>query len=510
MGPSSILSAQGAPEPNAAPIKVMVVDDAVVVRGLISRWLIDEGGFDVVATCRGALQALEMLERAQPDVIVLDIEMPELDGLTALPLILASRPEVGIIVTSSLGATQADLTLRCLERGAMDFIAKPSSNRDVTTSSDFRREMVQRIAALGRRIQRRSLGSANVSPQLAVSSPPAAVRLVATSQPKAPIESGSGGSESPPSNVVGLNGVIPAEVRSPAEVRQRPVFTLDDIRSRLLLHPRVSTPDEVSDRPMPIKELPPSPSRLVARHATPVVPPSAPSPAPGPFIARNTPSPSRPVLPEADLPVSFLEATQPKRSSRRPSILVIGASTGGPSAVLALLTEIKPVIRRIPVVVVQHMPAAFTPIFAEHVRRHIGMDAHEMHDRELVIPGSVYIAPGGRHLRLTGQRGGIRAGLADDAPVNFSKPSVDVLFESAAQTLGGAVIGVVLTGMGSDGAAGAAAIHAAGGCIFAQDEASSVVWGMPGAVYRTGVCQGVGTAPEIGAMVTRFIGLEAV
>jgi two-component system chemotaxis response regulator CheB len=136
------------------------------------------------------------------------------------------------------------------------------------------------------------------------------------------------------------------------------------------------------------------------------------------------------------------------------------------------------------------------------------VDAHEIRDRELLVPGQVYIAPGGRHLQVAGQRGGIRAVLDDGPAINFCKPSVDVLFHSAAQMLGSAVIGVVLTGMGTDGASGAGAIHAAGGAVFAQDEASSVVWGMPGAAYRTGACQGLGTVPELARLVCQAVGVE--
>lgn len=384
-------------QPQARPIRVMLVDDSVVVRSLIGRWLSENGGFEVVAACRSATIALAILDEAQPDLVLLDIDMPDLDGLTALPRFLALNPHCAVVMLSGFAATQADIALRCVERGAADFMAKPGRTHEFVSSRDFERGLIQKLTALGREV----------------------------------VESGA---------------------------RRRPAI-----------------------RP-------------------------APAPPPGfsasaPNIARFPIEAARNARPVPALPPLI-------RPARRPGLIVIGASTGGPSAVLALLEQIKPVIRRLPVVVVQHMPATFTPIFADHLTRQVGMDAHEIRDRELIVPGQIYIAPGGRHLQVAGQRGGIRAVLDDGPAINFCKPSVDVLFHSAAQMLGSAVIGVVLTGMGTDGASGAGAIHAAGGAVFAQDEASSVVWGMPGAVYRTGVCQGLGTVPELGRLVCQAVGVE--
>lgn len=372
--------------PEGRPIRVMIVDDAVVVRGLVNRWLTDEGGFEVISTCRSAIDAISDLDRMEPDLIVLDIEMPDMDGLTALPFILRKCPGVAVIVSSSLGATQADLTLRCMALGAADFLPKPSSNREVTTSLQFRRELIERATVLGARVVQRRQGV-----------------LQARRKP--------------------MDGAVPPAI-------------------------------------------------------------------PRPSLVSNA-------------------GQMPLRPRKRPTVVAIGASTGGPNAVIEMLRAMPRVLERLPVVVVQHMPATFTAIFAEHVARQVGVPAGEANDGDLLLPGRVYIAPGGRHMKLAGNRGALRIALDNGPAVNFCKPSVDVLFFSAAEISGASVVACVLTGMGSDGCQGARAISDEGGAVFAQDEPSSVVWGMPGAVVRSGICQAQGTAPELGHIMTKFIFAEA-
>jgi two-component system chemotaxis response regulator CheB len=145
----------------------------------------------------------------------------------------------------------------------------------------------------------------------------------------------------------------------------------------------------------------------------------------------------------------------------------------------------------VPVLITQHMPPTFTAVMAEHLAKASGRPAHEAHDGEPVRPGTIYLAPGGRHMQVK-RVDRVPVIALDDGPlVNFCRPAVDPLFASAAQVWGGAVLGLVLTGMGADGARGAAAIVAADGSVVAQDEASSVVWGMPGVVARAGLCSAV-------------------
>jgi two-component system chemotaxis response regulator CheB len=174
-----------------------------------------------------------------------------------------------------------------------------------------------------------------------------------------------------------------------------------------------------------------------------------------------------------------------------PRVLVIGASTGGPQTLTALVAALGPLIDHVPLLVTQHMPPTFTTVFADYLARASGRPAHEGRDGEPVVPGSIYVAPGARHMVVRRERCAPVIGIENGPAINFCKPAVDPLFSSAAQVWGSATLGLVLTGMGSDGLDGAGAIVRAGGSIIAQDEATSVVWGMPGGVAHAGLCSAV-------------------
>jgi len=352
------------PAADPALLRVMVVDDAVVVRGLVSRWLAEQPGLAVVASLRTGRQAVDQLERADPDVVVLDIDMPELDGISALPLLLEKKRDLVVIMASTLTRRNAEISLKALALGAADYVPKPDTNRGITTSTAFRRELIEKIVELGSRRRRRR--------------------------------------------------------------------------------------GEAWGRPAAL-------------------------PRPG---LRPVPAGAQPI------------ALRPF-SSIPPRVLLVGASTGGPQALRNLIPQLASVCDRVPVLITQHMPPTFTTIMAEHLARASGRPAHEPHDGEPIRPGTIYLAPGGRHMQVE-RRGRLPVVALDDGPlVNFCRPAVDPLFASAAQVWGGAVLALVLTGMGADGARGAAAIAAAGGSVVAQDEASSVVWGMPGTVARAGLCSAV-------------------
>ncbi|MDF0515626.1 chemotaxis response regulator protein-glutamate methylesterase [Bradyrhizobium yuanmingense] len=371
------------------PLRVMIVDDSVVIRGLISRWIGAEHDMEVAASLRTGLEAVNQLERINPDVAVLDIEMPELDGLSALPQLLAKKRDLVIIMASTLTRRNAEISFKALSLGAADYIPKPESTREASAADIFHHDLIQKIRHLGARLRRKS----------AVASPPLA----------------------------------PA---SPAPVARSPV----------------------------------------AR-------PAAPAPAPAPS--------------------SGSVSTRPF-STQTPKVLLIGSSTGGPQALMALVTELGPVIDRFPVLITQHMPPTFTTILAEHLARSSRRPAAEAVDGEPVKPGRIYLAPGGKHMRIT--RSGADPVIAlDDGPaVNFCKPAVDPLFTSAIDVWHGNILSVILTGMGSDGMRGGKDVVAAGGSVIAQDEASSVVWGMPGAAANAGICAAILPLNQIGAKVNRL------
>ncbi|MCG2632820.1 chemotaxis response regulator protein-glutamate methylesterase [Bradyrhizobium sp. WYCCWR 13023] len=380
------------PSREAGPLRVMIVDDSVVIRGLISRWIGAEHDMEVAASLRTGLEAVNQLERINPDVAVLDIEMPELDGISALPQLLAKKRDLVIIMASTLTRRNAEISFKALSLGAADYIPKPESTRETSAADIFHHDLIQKIRHLGARLRRKP----------AVASPP-----LAPASPAAPL------------------------ARAP----------------------------------------------VVAR-------PAAPAPA-------------------AHAPSSGLLSTRPF-STQAPKVLLIGSSTGGPQALMALVTELGPVIDRFPVLITQHMPPTFTTILAEHLARSSRKPAAEAVDGEPVKPGRIYLAPGGKHMRVV--RSGAEAAIAlDDGPaVNFCKPAVDPLFTSAIDVWHGNILSVILTGMGSDGMRGGKDIVAAGGSVIAQDEASSVVWGMPGAAANAGICAAILPLNQIGAKVNRL------
>ncbi|MGN6572023.1 MAG: protein-glutamate methylesterase/protein-glutamine glutaminase [Pseudolabrys sp.] len=359
-------------QPDAAArkrLRVMIVDDAAVVRGLIARWVTAEPDLDVVALVRTGRDALDEIDRADPDVVVLDVEMPELDGISAVPLLLATKRDLVVIMASTVTRRNAEISLKALSLGAADYVPKPSTPHDAGSSDNFRRELIEKIRALGPRARR--------------------PRLAATAH-------------------------LPRPVRP-----HQPVVL----------------------RPMPL-----------------------------------TP----------------------------PRVLLIGSSTGGPQALDAVLSHASALISRAPVLITQHMPPTFTAILAEHLSRSVKAPVREAVDGEPVVAGTVYIAPGGHHMRVATRDGATVIAIDDGPHINFCKPSVDPLFSSAATIWGSKALALVLTGMGADGLSGAKDLVAAGGHVIAQDEATSVVWGMPGQVAHAGLCSAVLPLPEIGSRLTRM------
>ncbi|HKA75431.1 MAG TPA: chemotaxis response regulator protein-glutamate methylesterase [Xanthobacteraceae bacterium] len=374
-----------------APIRVMVVDDAVVVRGLVSRWIDEEPGMQVVASLRTGRQAVDQLERTNPDVVILDVEMPDLDGLSALPLLLEKKRDLVVIMASTLTRRNAEVSLKALSYGAADYIPKPETNREVTTSASFRRDLIEKIRQLGGR-RRRSADAAR--------------RPVAEPAARAA-------------------GIEPRTISDAAAV----IGPIPIVHTSLRLRP-------------------------------------------------------------------FSTVT--------PRVLLIGSSTGGPQALTGIMPHLAPVIDRAPVLIIQHMPPTFTTILAEHLARASGRPAHEAVDGEPVVPGKIYIAPGGRHMRVIRRQPHPFIALDDGPPVNFCKPAVDPLFQSAVEIWNNAILSVILTGMGHDGTHGAADIVAHGGSVIAQDEATSVVWGMPGSAANAGVCSAVLPIDQIAPKVVRL------
>jgi two-component system chemotaxis response regulator CheB len=388
----AVASPSPRPESTQAVIRVMVVDDAVVVRGLLTRWIEADPDLHIVGSMRSGREAIEQLERVKPDVVILDVDMPDTDGITALPILLEKKRDLVVIMASTLTRRNAEISLHALSLGAADYIPKPLTTREIAISMAFRRELIEKIKALGGR--RRPV------------------------VPIAPVPVTARGDE------------------PPGETPLRPLASP-------LLAPQEHVP--------------------IKLRALPLMP---------------------------------------------PRVLLVGASTGGPQALHRVLAQLNGVIDQAPVLVVQHMPPTFTTILAEHLTRAVGRPAHEAVDGEEIRPGQIYVAPGGRHMRVTQRDGNPTIALDDGPLVNFCKPAVDPLFETAAEIWGGKNLAVVLTGMGCDGTRGAATLVAAGGAVIAQDEETSVVWGMPGSVAHAGLCSAVLPIDQIAPKVIRLFAGE--
>jgi two-component system chemotaxis response regulator CheB len=351
------------------PLRVMVVDDSAVIRGLISRWVGSEPDMVVAASLRTGLDAVNQLDRVDPDVAVLDIEMPDLDGISALPRLLAKKKDLVIIMASTLTRRNAEISFKALSLGAADYIPKPESTREPAAADIFRHDLIQKIRHLGARARR--------------------------------------------------------------------------------------------------------------------VHPNSPGPSLVPVIDRSRQAPTVPA------PTAQTQLMRRAFSPHAPRVLLIGSSTGGPQALMSLAAELGALIDRFPVLITQHMPPTFTTILAEHLARSSRRPALEAVDGEAIRSGRIYLAPGGRHMRVARHGADAVIALDDGLPVNFCKPAVDPLFTSAIDVWHGGVTALILTGMGSDGMRGGKEIVAAGGNVIAQDEASSVVWGMPGAAAHAGICAAV-------------------
>jgi two-component system chemotaxis response regulator CheB len=208
--------------------------------------------------------------------------------------------------------------------------------------------------------------------------------------------------------------------------------------------------------------------------------------------------------PRRRLAVPVPAGRRPAGPASRPTALVIGSSTGGPDALLTVVARL-PADLPVPVLVVQHMPPVFTRQLAERLNARCDVRVKEAEDGDPVRRGEVLVAPGGEHLLVEQTRDGVVARVSDDPPENFSRPSVDVLFRSAARVFGAGTVGVVLTGMGRDGAAGAQEIRNAGGQVLAQDEGSSVVWGMAAAVVRGGLATRVVALQDMGEAILEVL-----
>ena len=342
----------------------MVVDDSAVVRGFISRMVQGEPDMAVVAQASDGAMALDALTRHAVDVIVLDIEMPVMDGLTALPRLLALRPGVKVVIASTLSRRNAEISLKALSLGAADYLPKPEGAASLFSAEDFQRELVTKVRALG--------------------------------------------------------------------ARRRPA------------------------------------AAMVAAPAAPTL--------------------------------------APRQPGAKVSAVAIGGSTGAPPMLQEIFRALKGRCAGVPIFVVQHMPPTFTALLAEQLGRAGERVVAEGRDGEPVVAGRAYVAPGGHHMTVEKTVGGPAVIRLNDGPLeNFCRPAVDPLLRSLATAYGPGLLAVILSGLGADGALGCEAVARAGGRFAVQDEATSVIWGMPGAAHRTGLAESVLPLRDIAPYLSRAV-----
>jgi two-component system, chemotaxis family, protein-glutamate methylesterase/glutaminase len=344
--------------------RILIVDDSVVIRRVLTEELSAEAQFEVAGTAPNGKIALAKLTQINPDIVILDVEMPEMDGLETLPPLRKLFPRMPVIMFSSLTERGAMVTLDALSRGATDYFAKPATASLEDTRTVIRSQLIPTLKGLCR--------------------------------------------------------------------------------------PTPTTP---------------------APLATPI----------GPISGTST-------------------LLTPKRIDA----LIIGVSTGGPNALVEVFGSL-PATLPVPIFIVQHMPPMFTRLLAERLTAASPVVVEEAIHCTTARPGRAYLAPGDYHMMLTHDRAGTRIVLNQDPPENSCRPAADPLFRSAAKLYGANLLAVVLTGMGHDGLRGCEEVKAVGGAIIVQDEATSVVWGMPGAVARAGLAEKIVPLPLMASEIIRRI-----
>lgn len=357
-------------------ISVLIVDDSAMMRNLIGRIVESHEDLTIAGKAMNGFFALQKLPRLEPDVIVLDIEMPEMNGIEFLKEKNKLGNDVPVIVLSAIATKGAKVTMEALSLGAMDFITKPSGNvsHDIQSVSDRLKEL---LLVYGKDFRKRSGPKTNSKPAITVS--------------RAPIKP-----------------------------------------SAIAVEGKVSAPINIG--------------------------------------------------------TSHWEKITPRRTVGKVQIMAIGISTGGPNALRKVFADFDPNLS-VPVIVVQHMPAGFTEEFAKSLNRICPLEVKEAENGDLLKPGRILIAPGDFHVEVSKKPLGTVLNVVSTDPVNGHRPSVDVLFKSIGNEFGNDCIAVIMTGMGKDGARQIGKIYGEGGITVAQDEGSSIVYGMPKVAVEHGYIQ---------------------
>ncbi len=367
----------------ARKVRVVVADDSAVMRKIITTALGRHAEIDVVCVAVNGLQAVDAVTQFKPDVVTLDVEMPEMDGISAVKAIRKIDSKLPVIMFSSLTQQGSQTAATALTSGATDYVGKPATSAgSVGVFKVLDEQLVPKIVGFGRRHQAR----------------------------------------------VALGGLAPKASG-------------------------LSVPNTTQFAPEP------------APSSTGVILPNTLRPADNDGVGKKI-------------------VAAPARA------VCIGVSTGGPKALMQMFSQFKTPLP-VPVFIVQHMPSNFTTSLAARLTVSGVMKVVEPHEDEEAVAGVTYLAPGGLHMVLSKKGTRTHIHLNEDPPENSCRPAADVLFRSAAEVYGKDLLAVVLTGMGYDGMRGCQAVRAKHGQVIAQDEATSVIWGMPGAVVQNNLADQV-------------------
>ena len=376
-------------------IKVLIVDDSALMRSLIGKIVDGTAGLTVADKAMNGRFALQKLERVQPDIIVLDLEMPEMNGIEFLRERKRLNIDIPVIILSSIAKEGARITMDCLELGASDFVTKPSGSESANLAT-VANQLVEFLQAYGRQYQLKKQASSGVkTPSMApIQHPLHSTHLQTTSQPHATAS----------------------------------IFT---------------TPTQATAKPTQVRQ----PGKL--------------------------------------------------------EIIAIGISTGGPNALREVFADLDPQLPQ-PIVVVQHMPPGFTYEFANSLNKICPLEVKEAQEGDLVKPGRILIAQGGKHLLVEKKPLGVIAHISDAPPQSGHRPSADVLFASVAEQFQNRALGIIMTGMGKDGAASLTRLYQEGSRTIGQDEASAIVYGMPRVAYEMGGVMEQVSLSNMASVINRY------
>lgn len=378
----------------AMPIKILFVDDSEVIRFLYGKALERDSELSIVGMAGDGEGAIRKARELQPDVILLDIEMPRMDGLTALPRLRDVSPKSAIFVLSAVDQHYANLAVDALAMGAIECLVKPGAEgaEAIQTFHEELRGKIKEVIKYRKRVEE---GHSEIRKQ----------------------------------------ALLAGDARIPVLAK------LNHAPRKTKLHPRPQLLAKPEEAPAScVQEMP---ARLRAR------------------------------------------------SHHAIKAIVIASSTGGPEALIALLSKLKGQLAYMPIFITQHMPPVFTTALAKHLAHYGERSCKEAEDGEDVEPGMVYVAPGDQHLIIRKHGSKIVTHLTKDNPVNSCRPAADPMFASASNVYGPQLLAVVLTGIGNDGTQGARVVVEQGGAVIAQDKASSVVYGMPRSVAEAGLCESI-------------------